>query len=805
MTNTHRDDERSGSVSSGDALRAATRFLSALRYRKKWFALIALCVFAAGGFHYLTAQRIYEATAQLLIDESQLRNAGTATDGGSQRAKLPTYERLITSDTVLKAALEDLEANSPESLADLGSSKDRWIAEMRKLTTARAARNTNIIELSYRSGDSGRAEIVLAAVMDSFLEFIRKLHQDNSVAALEVLNEERRDIEADIAENQGKLVSLRTKVGAVGFDDRMGDTHPNVQRALKLNENLTDVRKQRVELQAQLAAVRVAIEQRKDLREHLYAVDKEAAQGLISSALGLSPQAAQRVAVEEQKLMEDLTRLRTVAQHYGPTHPERIELESAIQSRQAYLAQYQSNVNQRLGNIQDEQLAPILLSMVEEKLNKALVHEKVLADEYHVAEQDVAAMNSSLAEWMLAQRNLERLNRSYDMLVEKIQGIDLGHNQADVRVSAIGEPKAGSWPVSPRLKLIFVSCMLLSVGLGSAVIYLLDMLDDRFRAPEELERQAAAPVLSVVRRLAKFEGTGAQALQVYREPRASNSEAFRTLRTALNIANPDCQCFAITSSEPGDGKTTVTSNLAASIAQSGRRILLIDADLRKPGLTKLFDLRQAPGLTQLLREPDMIGAVDRYLFKCEIANLHLIPCGPKPIDPAELLSSREFSDLVAWGTQAYDQVLIDCPPMLVANDAAVVSRITEGLVLVVQPQKNSRRLVLRAVDRIRTVGSNLLGVVVNFAAEGREDSYYGYSDHYGYGYGYGYGADSDHPTDDDSKVAAASHPLEEEPAIAAPDVEWPAPMATPPPAPVVTATAVTSPITPRKAVPRRAA
>ncbi len=468
MTEISNIENSSSVLTAADAVRGLMRFVGAVRYHKRWAALVTTVVFAGGIFYYMTVPRTYEATSQLLIDESQLRASGTAQDGNNQRAKLPTYERLITCDTVLKSALVSLKANSPEALQDLSGSEETHIATLRKLTTARAARNTNIIELSYRSKSSETAEIVLSAIMDAFLDFIKRLHQDNSVEALEVLNEERHALEEQIRLNQAKMVDLRTKVGAVGFDERLGDSHPDVQRAMKLNDNLTEVRKTRVELQAQLATIQAAIRDGKDLKEHLYSVDKEAAQSIVANALGVNPQLTQRYAMEEQKLMDDRARLQTIAQHLGPTHPQRVELELSIQNRQVYLADFQKQLNNRMGAVQNEQLGPIILSLVQEKLAKALSHEQALQREYGIAEGNVVAMNGSLSELMLVQRNLDRFNRSYDMLVEKIQGIDLGHNQADVRVSAVGEPKANSWPVHRSYKLSSFCVQFLVPSLRSA-------------------------------------------------------------------------------------------------------------------------------------------------------------------------------------------------------------------------------------------------------------------------------------------------------------------------------------------------
>jgi capsular exopolysaccharide synthesis family protein len=225
------------------------------------------------------------------------------------------------------------------------------------------------------------------------------------------------------------------------------------------------------------------------------------------------------------------------------------------------------------------------------------------------------------------------------------------------------------------------------------------------------------------------------------------SEAFRTLRTTLAFSGQDLQRLAITSSEPSDGKTTVLANLAVTFAQAGKKTLLIDCDLRRPGLTKLFQLRGVGGLSDVLRGS---GAVNQM---CEarvqatgVDGLEVLVCGPKPPNPVELLSGSRFVDVVAWAETHYDQVLIDCPPVMAASDAAVVGRVVDGIMLVVQPEKNHRRLVLRAAEHLMSMGVNLIGVVPNQVGDD-SSGYYG-----GYGYGYGYGYDDGYGLEDDDEV-----------------------------------------------------
>jgi capsular exopolysaccharide synthesis family protein len=262
-------------------------------------------------------------------------------------------------------------------------------------------------------------------------------------------------------------------------------------------------------------------------------------------------------------------------------------------------------------------------------------------------------------------------------------------------------------------------------------------LDDRFRSPEELQEQLRVPVLAMIRQLSLPQTAGLEAIQVHVAPESVESEAFRTLRTTLAFSGQDMERIAVTSTEPGDGKTTVIANLAVSYAHAGKRTLLIDCDLRRPGLTKLFELRGSGGVSEILRSTEDIAALcAERVLATGVEGLDIIPCGPKPSNPAELLSGTRLSDLLAWAETHYDQILVDCPPILAASDAAIVGRLTDSLILVVQPEKNHRRLVLRAVNGLAAIGVHIGGVVANRVSTEKNSGYYGYG---GYGYGYGYG------------------------------------------------------------------
>ena len=212
--------------------------------------------------------------------------------------------------------------------------------------------------------------------------------------------------------------------------------------------------------------------------------------------------------------------------------------------------------------------------------------------------------------------------------------------------------------------------------------------------------------------------------------------------------------MVISSSEPGDGKTTVLVNLAVSVAQSGKKTLLVDADLRRPGLTALLGMKALGGLTDVLRSKDDVAATaHQHVCSTEVENLDVLPSGMRRPNPAELLAGPNLGDLLGWADTVYDQVLIDSPPVLAASDAQLIGRLVDGVIMVVNSEKNRRRAVVRAVESFVMLGVHVFGVVANRVG-GEGNASYGYD--YGYAYDYSYSGEPGEDTDQASNGAAAN-------------------------------------------------
>lgn len=732
--------QESNTQPAADVVHAILRFTRMLRYRSSYVisCIVLACLF--GAVYYFTATRVYQAKASLLVLQTGNDvSSPNMTHESHRQTLLPTYVKLFASPIVLDGAVRRLKKMPAEVRVDFVSEPERrWAALIRKNLTAKNVRHTNLIDLAYRSKHPRAAEAVVEAVTAAYLEFMDVNHKDVSKQIVSILDQERRQIETRLEEKQSELLEVKHQVGVYGPSEGSPVVHPTVQRVLSLNQSYLEVLQARIQLQASLAAIQDAVRRGGDLRQHLTAIEPTVGQELILSALGLNPQYTETVNSLERKLIDDRAKLETmIAGGLGEAHPKVRELSRVIHNTEEYVAQSQQRINDRLDRDRDNRIGPMLVSMVQERLAETWAHESELHRQYKQQESEAIQLNDHMARLSLVEHDVRMLTKMYDALSDRIYNIDIQQEQGDIRVAVIGEPTAPNHPVSPQRFLVALVCVIGGLAVGASIVYVVEILDDRFRSPEEMSEQLGLPVLAMVRKLAIGDEKGIDSLQVYTDAKSVESEAFRTLRTTLTFSGRELERLAITSAEPGDGKTTVLANLGVCYAQAGKKTLLIDADLRRPGLTRMMDFRGQQGLSEILRsELEIADDCTSRILSTGIPMLDMLPCGLKPPDPTELLSSSRFSDVIAWAENQYEQILVDCPPVVAASDAAIVGRLVDAVMLVVQPSKNHRRLVMRATESLMSMQVELVGIVGNQVGSDKDRGYYGYG--YGYGYGDGY-------------------------------------------------------------------
>jgi capsular exopolysaccharide synthesis family protein len=746
-------------TSTAQVVHALAQFWRVVRHRQN---VVLGCLAAAlvlGALYYTTTPRLYQSKASLLVLQSGAEVTNTSmTPEGMRQGLMPTYERLLLSNVVLDGAGEFLDDTDRAALRP--PPHETLANVLRQGLTAVTLRQTNIIEVGYKAGTPRAAVAVVNAVLRSYLKFMERTHQGTAKEVLDVLTREKVQLEQKLAGKEQEVLAARRRFGDLGIQKNGTVVHPLVQRAINLNEALVTAQRKRLELQAALTSVQAAIRNGEDLQQHVLTLENAVGREFLLSGLGFGARDATVQAEIEKQLLQDQAELTTLQGFYGPTHPKVAELAERTRRTEQYLSDYQVRVEQRLRQVRERQLGPMLQQMVQQRLGEAWQHENALRTSFEKARLEAVNLNGDLAQVEILEHDLKWLRDLRDVLLNQIANIDLKQDRGDIRTAVVSEPALARFPIWPRLSIVLAACLAGGLAVGLTMVYVLDILDDRFRSPEELRNQLSVPVLAMVRQLADLRTVGLEGVHAFVSPNAVESEAFRTLRTTLAFSQADTARIVVSSAEPGDGKTTVLANLAVSFAQSGKRTLLIDADMRRPGLTAMMGCKGHAGLADVLLGTGPIAEAAASIVALPQTGLDFLPAGSRRPNPAELLAAPRLADLLAWAESRYDQIFIDSPPALAASDSSIIGRLVDGLILVVQPKKNQRRLVMRAAESFTSVGITLLGVVVNRVSFEKGDSIYGYGGAYGYGYGYGYGyAEGEGTTAaDDAPAAEAATP-----------------------------------------------
>lgn len=324
------------------------------------------------------------------------------------------------------------------------------------------------------------------------------------------------------------------------------------------------------------------------------------------------------------------------------------------------------------------------------------------------------------------QDALNQYQSSYAGLLQSYETLRLAEAQSVDSISVVEPAIVPQNPILPRTLSNTLLAVVAGAMLALGVVFLIEYMDDRVRSPDELSALLAAPRLGVIAAIPELDENSrdSRSLITLHQPRHPISESFRTLRTNLQFSSVDSKLHSLvlTSANPGEGKTTVAANLALVMAQAGLRVVLVDADLRRPMLHRTFELRRSPGLADALLNETL--APGDFLQPGPLPNLRILTCGGEVPNPAELLGSQRMQNLVQRLQQEVDLLIIDSPPLLAVTDAQVLGRLAQGVLLVVDINKTNRNLIVRAADAMRQVNIPLLGVAINRLSSATRGYYY---------------------------------------------------------------------------------
>jgi len=335
------------------------------------------------------------------------------------------------------------------------------------------------------------------------------------------------------------------------------------------------------------------------------------------------------------------------------------------------------------------------------------------------------------AEYNRLQEELSRLRTSYNNLAETYEQLLLTEAQSVDTIATIEDATPPGAPIQPRplrnIALALVMGAMIAVGL----VYLYELYIDRFRSSDEIRQTLATPILGTINQLDTLEGHSHKTLVAITAPRSLAVESFRRLRTNLRFADVDHELhtLAITSANPNEGKSVIAANLAVVMAQAGLTVVLIDGDMRKSKMHRIFETSRSPGLSDLLYNESFDG-LDLVLQATEEPNLRILTVGRKAPNPAELLGSQRMKDLLAKLREHADLVIIDTPPILAVSDSQIVGTEVDGTLMVIDSKRTTRKMTRLAVEALDQVGARIVGVAVN-RVESKARGYY-YYDNYEY-------------------------------------------------------------------------
>jgi polysaccharide biosynthesis transport protein len=572
--------------------------------------------------------------------------------------------------------------------------------------------SSRLMEVSYESTDPVLAARILNAHLDNFKAQNIQSRYEATLEATRFLTSQLNELKLTVKQSEDARINYERQNQIWSVDDKSNIT---TQRLADLDKQLTDAQGETLKKQA--------------LYEYAKAGDIDAVPEIRSDPL----------LQDLQKKRADLAVQFTEAvNQYGPNFPKVLRLQAQIKEVDDQVARESKGI----------------VLQLESDYREAKQREELIRQALEVQKAETNNMAEKMVQYNILKRESEADKTLYEGLLTKLKeaGISEGLKSSNLRV--VDPAMIPSYPARPAKARNIALAFLVGLVGGIGLALLREYLDNTVKTPDDIETLTRLPSLAVVpafgdggsrkRRMGFFGGPSTNGhekrieLVAQHLPKSQMSEAFRALRTALLLSQPDHppQVILVTSALPREGKTTAAANLAVTLAQLGDKTVLVDADLRKPGVGRLLNLGTGKyaGLSSYLAGVSTLDLVT--VPHPAIPNLAAIPTGPLPPNPADLLSSHKLADAIAELRTKYKFVVIDSPPIMAATDAVILSVQADGVLLVVRSGETPKEAFTRTRDLLISVKSRLLGVVLNAVDASAPDYYYSYR-YYPYSYGYG--------------------------------------------------------------------
>jgi polysaccharide biosynthesis transport protein len=678
---------------------------------------------------------VYEAAARVEVDKESSQNTLPFQDETAYDEYIDTDSYLETQTKILESetlAFQTIKSMDLARYAEFGGTpglpalgqgagakRPAILGAFLGSLSVKRVPNSRLIEVSFEAQDPQLAAQVVNAHLQNYIEENFRSKYDATMQASNWLSSELEELRIKVEKSEDARLAYERENQIWQIDEKQDIT---TQKLADLSKAVTDA-------QTGLAE-----------KEALYRM-------AVSGNVDALP------AARENPVIQDLIKRKSEVDNaysdaltqFGPNYPK-------IQR----LAAQQKEIADDLANAQKT-----MVESIQEEYNTAQSHVSILQGALDRQKAEANDLAEKLVQYHILQHDAEANKQLYDGLLQKLKEatISVGLRSSNIRVvDPALVPATPSRPQKAR-NILLAFLVGLVGGIGLAIFR--EYLDNTVKSPDDIENLTGLPSLAVVpalpgslnghhSRLAwparhplPQAGAGPRVeLLSYLQPKSQISEAFRALRTSLLLSQAEHppQVILVTSALPREGKTTAAVNLAVTLAQLGDRTLLMDSDLRKPGIRRAMNLTIGKDLGLSSYLAGVCTLEEAILPHPTISNLCALTTGPVPPSPADLLSSHRMQEAIAEARRRFKFVVIDSPPIMAATDAVILSVQTDGVLLVVRSGETPKEAFTRSRDLLAAVKSRLLGVVLNAVDSSAPDYYYSYR-YYPYAYGYGYGED----------------------------------------------------------------
>lgn len=655
-----------------------------------WLLVLLTVIGASAAYFYSRQQTpVYEATTNVLVTRNSQQSVGDISQSLNLTQLVETYVRMLSLDEFL----------------GIVSARLNYIVSSKNVSVS-ALPNTQVIQLQVLDPDPARAALIADTMVIVLGEQNETLQAGRYAEAEQSLEIQIKENEARIADVQEKLDEAKTNALA----EQVAEAQANIDTTVEAIK-ITTAELQRLEKMNWVEALFSQRDKKTRLPQYQATLDKQIAdQSALQNTLATDPRA------------------QSDPNYASIVQAQVVDLDSKIEKTRRLIEETQDEI---------EFLTPLITSegfdsTVVEKENYLKTQQSLL-NSY----QDVYTNLLSTEEVKRTTNEIDNLKQNLDLyqniylnLLSNLEDIKKQKLQNIPTIEQMSPSLASENPVRPRTMLNTLLGGLAGLVTALGFVFLRSVMDDTVKGREEIEKILGTKVVGYIINIKdNHDGEG---IYVGRVPRSPVAEAFRALRTTLEFSAKEkpIKRIIVTSGGPGEGKTTVASNLAAIFSHSGKKVLLVDADLRRPRVHKYTGVSNAVGLSDLLLSDEQDLSLEEFSQKLEnIPDLDIVPSGGLPSDPTNLLGSERMKSLLDSFSKEYDYIVIDAPPMLVA-DPQVLLGLADGVLLVIVPGQTRKEVVRAIKEQVEHTGVRLLGVVFNRLQHSRRPGYGGYSYYY---------------------------------------------------------------------------